>query len=494
MSFSHIPEVLQRPAMGRLAAFIRRPQHQGDQGLEPPELERFEQEVHAHLMAIERDVLAEELSRYDVMAAEVTVEGVSYRCRLESTQTYLSAAGPLPVRRHLDRPAGRQTQSICPLERRAGIVQGLWTPRAARQGAFAMAHLTPRESATLFEELGGMPPSVSTWDRLPKTLSAHDEANRESWEEEWRVYETVATEAALLAVSLDGVMAPMATLASDAEADQAAIEPAEAPEETGASSDQRHYREASCGAVTLYDGEGHRLSTIRDGRMPEYQKATWCAQLEAECQSLVALRPDLQGVKLADGAAENGRFLDHLDLGLSGDTAPVRDPVCMLDFYPAADHLKPACDVIWGAGSGESKAEFVRLRTLLKEDEDGVDKVINRLRYRVRQMRGRNRDEVEKDLTYVRTQRSRMRYGAYRQANLPIGSGVVEAACKTLVSARLKRSGMRWGMAGGQAILTLRSVIQSGRWERAWSLWRNDFQKPVVIVATDGHRVLKPAA
>jgi hypothetical protein len=86
------------------------------------------------------------------------------------------------VSRHLYRPAGRSTKRICPLELRAGSVQGLWTPTAARQGAFVMAHLTSRESAMLFEELGGMQPSVSTLDRLPKTLSARFEAHREGWE------------------------------------------------------------------------------------------------------------------------------------------------------------------------------------------------------------------------------------------------------------------------------------------------------------------------
>ena len=52
-----------------------------------------------------------------------------------------------------------------------------------------------------------------------------------------------------------------------------------------------------------------------------------------------------------------------------------------------------------------------------------------------------------------------MRYTQYRREKLPIGSGVVEAACKTLVTQRLKRAGMRWRMEGGQAILTLRGVI-----------------------------------
>jgi len=102
--------------------------------------------------------------------------------------------------------------------------------------------------------------------------------------------------------------------------------------------------------------------------------------------------------------------------------------------------------------------------------------------------------ELEKALTYFRNQRWRMRYAQYRRANLPIGSGVVEAACKTLVTQRFKCSGMRWGMAGGQAILTCRSVIQSGRWERAWSLVGNDFRKSVQVVTAHDPEILDPAA
>jgi hypothetical protein len=60
-----------------------------------------------------------------------------------------------------------------------------------------------------------------------------------------------------------------------------------------------------------------------------------------------------------------------------------------------------------------------------------------------------------------------MQYHAYKEEGLPIGSGVVEAACKTLVGERLKQSGMRWTNRGGQAILTLRGLLQSNRWEKA---------------------------
>lgn len=68
------------------------------------------------------------------------------------------------------------------------------------------------------------------------------------------------------------------------------------------------------------------------------------------------------------------------------------------------------------------------------------------------------------------------------EQGLPIASGVIEATCKTLVTQRMKCSGMRWGMVGGQAILSLRSVIQSDRWPQAWSLIQAQFRKPVSIV------------
>jgi hypothetical protein len=59
-----------------------------------------------------------------------------------------------------------------------------------------------------------------------------------------------------------------------------------------------------------------------------------------------------------------------------------------------------------------------------------------------------------------------MDYAARKQVRLPIGSGVTEAACKTVFAERLKRSGMTWGIEGGQVIVDLRVLVLSGVWER----------------------------
>jgi len=207
-----------------------------------------------------------------------------------------------------------------------------------------------------------------------------------------------------------------------------------------------------------------------------------CGQLEAECQSILALRPDLKVVKLADGAEENWRFLDDLDLGLPPPLLVEVEGTSIVDFYHAAEHLKKACDAIWNDNAVKSKAEFERYRTLLKEEDNGVETIIRSLKYHFGRARSRRRELIEEQLTYFRNQRHRMQYAQYLREGLPIGSGVVEAACKTLATQRMKQSGMSWGQNGGQAILTLRSLIQSNRWEQGWQLLRADFCKQVNVV------------
>ena len=242
----------------------------------------------------------------------------------------------------------------------------------------------------------------------------------------------------------------------------------------------KNYREVGCGTVSLYDADGQRLHTVRYGRMPESQKTILCQQLQAECQAIVALQPRLKVVKLADGAKHNWRFLSALDLGIAPHPTEVWE---ILDFYHACDHLKRATDLIWGEFTPKGKAEFERLKTLLKEADGGVNTVIRALQYSVKKLRGHKRQPLTTELTYFRNQRLRMDYATYLRQHLPIASGVVEASCKTLVTQRLKQSGMRWTPAGGQAMLTLRSLIQSDRWERGWALLSASYRKPVQVSA-----------
>ncbi len=77
------------------------------------------------------------------------------------------------------------------------------------------------------------------------------------------------------------------------------------------------------------------------------------------------------------------------------------------------------------------------------------------------------REERYKLITYYRNNQSRMAYGDYRTRGLMIGSGPMEAAHRTVLQARMKRSGQHWKITGAKAMINLRVALKSGRWQQA---------------------------
>ena len=401
--------------------------------------EDFERELHVLFAQTECAVTEEALARQDVDLPFVFIDGVMHRRACRCAQSYLSAAGAVSVTRTLYRTR-RGERAVAALERRVGIVEGYWTPLAARQGAMLVSHLTPGDAEEVLATLGHMQPSKSSLDRLPKALSARWEAQREAFETTVREASVeVPDTARAVVVSLDGVMAPM----------------------------RGGYREASCATVSLVDGDGERLQSVRMGRMPQSHKTTLKTMLAAEVEAVLAKRPELTVLKLADGAKDNWTFL----------TCALPAGVELIDFYHAAEQLKGAFDAAHGADSPTAAAQFEKYRHLLRHEPDGVERVIRALLY-LRSKHPR-RERIAQVLGYFRTNRHRMRYADAKAQGLPIGSGVVEAACKTLVTERLKRSGMRWSTRGGQAILTLRSLVQSRRFAHAWPLLARSYRTQV---------------
>jgi hypothetical protein len=186
------------------------------------------------------------------------------------------------------------------------------------------------------------------------------------------------------------------------------------------------------------------LAAVRMGRMPEMKKKTLKRSLLLDITNVLAERPDLQLVKLADGSADNWSFLSK-QLPQGRDIA---------DFYHAAEYLNDALGAAYGEGSVDARRRFADLRFVLKEVDNGVEEVIHSLAYLQKEHPAKT--AIKSALRYFRKRRHKMQYAEYRAQGLPIGSGVVEAACKTLVTQRMKQSGMRWGEEGGQAILTIR--------------------------------------
>ena len=426
------------------------------------DLQEFEREMHKLFSAAEREALGEELARFDIDAPVIEIGGIAHRQVLRCEETYFASAGPVRVVRSLYSTRQPEERAVCPLELRAGLVDGRWTPLAAEQAAFAVAHLTPQEASELFDKLGNMTPSKSTLDRLPKALSAVWESRREEFERQLRSEEAAQPEAVTVSVSLDGVLVPMKDGDRIHKRTQAEADGKQTRGPAG-------YQEAGCGSLSLYNADGDLLSTIRMARMPESKKSTLKEMLAEELAYLLEQRKDLTVVKLADGAKDNWTFLCGKDLPAG---------IEVLDFYHAAEHLNVALGAAYGEGSVKAKSQFEKLRHVLRHDDDGPAKIIRALLH-LRNAHPRSK-KIATELKYFRHNRHRMRYAQTAANNLPIGSGVIEASCKTL-SSRHKRSGMRWRTDGGQAIFTLRSLIQSDRFNSAWQLLAAAFKKSVVV-------------
>lgn len=265
-----------------------------------------------------------------------------------------------------------------------------------------------------------------------------------------------------MAVSLDGVM--VATTDGERAAKRAQSRAAGKQTKGPAG-----YREVGCATVSFFDAEGERLETLRMARMPEEKKATLKTMISAEVQAALAQRPDLTVVKVADGARDNWSYLDTL----------VPEGHGVVDFYHGVQQLKGALDAAYGETCPKGQAQFTKLRHVLLEHDEGAERVIRALGYlRTKHPRKRRIGEV---LKYFRRNRHRMRYAQLRAEDLPIGSGVVEAACKTLATERMKRSGMRWRHEGGQAILTLRALAQSARFGHAWEMLSRTYRQEVTV-------------
>ena len=168
------------------------------------------------------------------------------------------------------------------------------------------------------------------------------------------------------------------------------------------------HREVGCGTLSFYDEEGERLKTVRMGRMPEANKRSLKAMIGAELRPVLEAHPGLVLVKLADGAKDNWSFLDHeLPAG-----------VAVIDFYHAVDHLKAAFDAAYGENTPKAKSQFEKYRYTLRDDKEGVSKVIRALAHLRKSYPRRGR--IGTELAYFRSHRHKMRYAQTKAQHLPV--------------------------------------------------------------------------
>jgi hypothetical protein len=137
----------------------------------------------------------------------------------------------------------------------------------------------------------------------------------------------------------------------------------------------------------------------------------------------------------------------------------------IVDLYHAREHCWSAGRACYGQDK-EKLHQWVESRRM--ELDDGRVEDVIRAIGQLSSLPGCNKEVCERETGYFEKNKKRMRYAEFRKRGLFVGSGVLEAGCRTVIGQRLKQSGMHWTAKGANSILALRSSIMSNRWEDFW--------------------------
>jgi hypothetical protein len=218
--------------------------------------------------------------------------------------------------------------------------------------------------------------------------------------------------------------------------------------------------------------------------MPEPHKATLCAELEAELSAVLCERADMNIVFASDGAEPQWTMLDAI-----ASRVPARctgHTMKLVDAFHVAEYVQKAANAIHRSDQGEAKVLAATWRETLKEKCDGADRVLRSMRAKLNSVRGSTaKSDLKSAITYIARQKSlgRMAYVEAQARHYPIGTGITEAAAKTIVGTRMKRAGARFSQHGGQTVMIFRAALLSKRFDALHQELHATYTRPLAIAA-----------
>lgn len=440
----------------------------GGRAVEYPEIE---QQLAAGAAAIERASHQAVLQGLDMDHPRVVIDGQVYSRVGRYEADYYTMAGPVRITRSLYREQGQRTaKTVNAVSLRCGAVADGWLPGTAQAMAHQLQQGTAREAEATARLLGRLPYARSSFVSVGQEVGRQYTAVRTALEAVLIEEYVVPAEAASISVALDRVSVPM-------EEARAAKEPA-APAGTRKRKVWRQFRMAYCATLTLHDRKGEALPTLRYGRMPQGEVKELCDTLAQDGCTLLRKPPGLSVILLAEGAPELWNLLTS-SLNAQTVGVPVRQ---LVDLWHLVEKLGSAARLLYGEAQGPAVLHSWRLRLLNRSSSvaEILQELVNSGMADL--VVGTSRP-VHEAITYLTNHQARMNYAAARRRGLPVGSGNVEATCKSLVAVRMKRPGSRWKEATGEHVLNLRALALSDRWASALTLTLRPLRKTIQLAA-----------
>ena len=370
---------------------------------------------------------AEALKQFDTDGSPLLSGATRWTSKGQGPKTYQTPYGEAQVERHVYQ-TGEGGCTFCPLERDARIILTS-TPRFAMQVSNKYGEGPAARAVKDLACNHGRAVSLALVQDTAAAVAAVVQAKEEQWH-----YATPRLKEPIHSIGI-GVDGTCMFVVDDG------------------------HRQAMVGSISLYDKEGERRHTIYVAATPEYGKETFYQRMSREIEHVKGMYPQAHTSGIADGSEDNWTFLRQYT-----------QDECV-DFYHATGYL------YWVAKAVHPRNPTARQEWLeeschkLKHEKGYAKKLLAQME--ALPTGGLSEtvvEELEKAKTYFRNHHQQMDYAQRLEAKLPIGSGVTEAACKTIVKMRMCRGGAKWKEEGAAAVLSLRTLIYTeGRWEQFWA-------------------------
>jgi hypothetical protein len=413
---------------------------------------------------------AEELPRPEVIEHEGKT---LHRLPEQRTRTYVSAFGPTPFERDVYATRETQRQEVVPLDAKLGMPQSDTSYLLQKWSGTLFVKESYQESRGTLLGILGFAPSVNC---LEDTAAAASEHAAAYFEQQGPVDPT--TEEEILVATSDCKGVPMRKV----DAPQTK-RPDDVPHgkrlKKGEKNGQK--RMACVGGVysvapflrTVEDVLNEVLRKEKQEQRPRPQNKRLRAVLTREVDGKEINAKEVVFDWLANEVKQRDPHEHRTVVAVMDGESKLRDlqelklsrAIGILDIWHVTEYLWKLAYCFHAEGSNKVTA-FVEtyLRKLL---EGNVNRVIGGIRQMAtkRKLPKSKWDKVEICLTYFAARAEYMKYDEYLAAGYPIGSGVVEGACRHLVKDRMEQAGMRWRIAGAQAILSLRAIYVNEDWD-----------------------------
>lgn len=426
----------------------------------PRELAALQLTNEAVRRRLERDL--QELS--DGLGGEVLVDGKLCRQHLDGEVDYHSLCGPLTVGRYTYREVGvRNGPTVVPLELAAGIVERA-TPAMGYSIAHGYGEADMRRHGEMLRAAARVPPSRATLEGLAARIGTSARREIRRIERVLRRGERVPDNATGVSIGLDRTAVPMEEPRPEGQAPSTPRKERTKPRVRKAPPPvDVNWRMAYVGTFTLVDSDGDAVVTRRYTATPSEDPKELLRRIMADVRN--ALRQDsaLRLGVLQDGAPELWNLVRE---------ALKAEPLVSrweegIDIYHLYEHLGKAL-ALTEPKKAERKATMARWKEMLQEKDCAIDVIEILLLEKYFALPSTKASKLWEELVYIRNNKDRMRYARLKRRGLPVGSGITEGACKSVIGRRAKGCGQRWGEPGLGGALTLRAIHRSERLPRFW--------------------------